>query len=710
MQETQWDVPDNFDSAAADMLRSQIEAESAEEPLQEHNSALEQPAGVSDALTPSEIGADAAETVQPQPSEPILLTATEAEPESDSAPLEPLVVPQEPVVGSPQEPAAAVFEEPSESLVLSPMVKMSWLKGLTAVKLKARKKLSAKNDKLSKLKFFAKSAESTKTTELRKKQQEQEQRKKNDPREVTPLIDFVQLADAMKKAAEMPPQEFENYAQEYFNLNRKGLFGGATTVEKMLTWKKENIRTSLKKMPTRDLETTATQCFKNITGYMGDRSSRKDDGGHAEKVIKTCLSGSEEVRDEIYCQLVKQTNKNPSQESVKKGWQLMSVCAGSFSPSASLLPFLVTHCRGFYTDPAIGKLAKRAVAALVKSSEIGPRRETPLAMEVQAMADLKPVMMRLYYMDGSFTMLPCCSWTTAADLNKMMAFKLGVKDASAFAVYEMTPEFEERHLGAAERILDLVSYWQRLHDEDKDAGKEKTLAAHQTFRLVYKVHHYFDPAVGDDAAAEVFYRQTVYDVVRMRYPSEEDKVFQLAGIQLQAEYGDASTCQASPPLDKGRKSDLRRFLTDDVTRDKKKEERIELGKRLLEEWAKHSGLSRKAAMDMYLTDVRGWDVWGSNFYFVEPKDNPDIPDKVFLAINPQGVLIIDFESKQVLKQYQYASIPTWGHSGSAFVLHVGTLADTTKLYFNSGFGKEMNELVDAYVKYLCDSAVGMGTM
>jgi hypothetical protein len=148
-------------------------------------------------------------------------------------------------------------------------------------------------------------------------------------------------------------------------------------------------------------------------------------------------------------------------------------------------------------------------------------------------------------------------------------------------------------------------------------------------------------------------------------------------------------------------------LTEDVTKDKKKEERIDIGKRTLDEWDKYAGLCPKVAMDMYLSDVRGWDVWGSNFYFVEPQNNPDIPDKVFLAVNPQGILVIDFETKKVVKRYSYPEVPTWGHSGSAFVLHVGTLSDTTKQYFKTSFGKEINELVHAYVKYLCDSAVGM---
>ncbi|MFN9944959.1 MAG: hypothetical protein ACK56I_36380, partial [bacterium] len=80
----------------------------------------------------------------------------------------------------------------------------------------------------------------------------------------------------------------------------------------------------------------------------------------------------------------------------------------------------------------------------------------------------------------------------------------------------------------------------------------------------------------------------------------------------------------------------------------------------------------------------------------------DLPDEVFLAVNPRGVLIINPDTKDVLSEYPYSEvgrvrfhsvlfgasgllvlvqIPTWGHSGSSFVLHIGNLLKQTKLYF-----------------------------
>jgi hypothetical protein len=61
------------------------------------------------------------------------------------------------------------------------------------------------------------------------------------------------------------------------------------------------------------------QVHKNITGYMGDRSSKKKPLDHIKKMLKGVLSqSSDKLSDETFCQLCKQTNLNPNPESLHK--------------------------------------------------------------------------------------------------------------------------------------------------------------------------------------------------------------------------------------------------------------------------------------------------------------------------------------------------------------------------------------------------------
>lgn len=83
------------------------------------------------------------------------------------------------------------------------------------------------------------------------------------------------MLDVKVDESSIETRNMDGYAEEHFNLNRKGMFGKRTTVTKILSWKADVIKTSLRKMPTKELGTSATQCFRNITGFMGDRTSRK---------------------------------------------------------------------------------------------------------------------------------------------------------------------------------------------------------------------------------------------------------------------------------------------------------------------------------------------------------------------------------------------------------------------------------------------------
>lgn len=414
------------------------------------------------------------------------------------------------------------------------------------------------------------------------------------------------------------------------------MFGSKTTVAKVLSWKNEVIKTSLLKMPTKELDTQAVQCFRNVTGFMGDRNSKKEETGHAEKLLKVCQNAPEELRDEVLCQIIKQTTNNPSPESALKGWMLLGVCTGAFAPSKEFEPYLMSYCEAHREDGGgVGDYATFCLGRIKKTTELGPRKEVPTDMEIEAVKLRLPVLVRVYHLDGTYDVLPVTSWVTPSLLKAMVCEKRNIQNAEAFGIYEMTPEGEERFLDPDERILDLIAYWQRLFEEEKAKGedaeakklKKKALGGH-FYRVVFKVHMYFEPAKDDVSAAHEMYVQAVYDVVSARYPCGEKDCLYLGALQLQAEYGDAGL------------ADLQTKLVRFMPAKYAEGTRIsELANELKKLHALHAGKSVADSEAEYLNYVKEWQVYGSSFFYVsircahnKPKPSPPA-HPLFLSVH-----------------------------------------------------------------------------
>jgi hypothetical protein len=456
----------------------------------------------------------------------------------------------------------------------------------------------------------------------------------------------------------------EEYVKENFNLKRKGFFGKETTVEKVLNWKDELIKKALHPMPDRALDAEAVQAFKNIVSYMGERKSSKDDIGHATKLLSNSVHAPEIFRDELFCQLIKQTRGNPDAESTVKGWQLMAMVAGAFPPSRKLEKYLMSYCNentkdaladGTRVHPGVKVFAKYTMMRLKKSKTLGPRKEVPTAMEIQAAKERQPVVIRVHLLNGHYKTVPAECWTTIRDLNQMVAKKLKIQDASPFATFEVSSNDEERVLDEDDRVLDLLSYWQR------EFGTTKKGKAPPTFQFIFKMRLFFDISDTDTAAIDLAYIQAVHDVTDSRYPCNEDDCLTLAALQAQETFGDFNG--TSPFKDTGLVNFLpAKYLKGDA--------QGELEGKILKIYQKLKGYSSTEAKLNYLDYVKSWKIYGSSYFFVEPQNSRDFPSDVVLAINAKGILVVDPETKDFLAEYPYSEVVTWGHSAQTFVLVV----------------------------------------
>lgn len=106
----------------------------------------------------------------------------------------------------------------------------------------------------------------------------------------------------------------------------------------------------------------------------------------------------------------------------------------------------------------------------------------------------------------------------------------------------------------------------------------------------------------------------------------------------------------------------------------------------------------------YLDYVKSWKIFGSTYYFGEPQNNREFPPEVVLAINAKGILVVDPDSKEFLQEFPFQQVVTWGHSANSFVIVTGNMVRQTKIYFKTDQGKEMNQIVRAYVENMMGGA------
>jgi hypothetical protein len=177
------------------------------------------------------------------------------------------------------------------------------------------------------------------------------------------------------------------------------------------------------------LKNEAKEIFKSILGYMRDRF-------HAYPITlahEVVFRGLEEplLRDEIYCQLIKQTTNNPNPDSAILGWKLMYLCLSVFPPvTEELEKVLVSHIAAF-ANPRIQKhmsfdtldnVAANCYVALQKIVRSGARTEPPSLEDIRLLTESKSLKLRVLTSTGDYLDIPIA--TTSRDMTAKGACQL----------------------------------------------------------------------------------------------------------------------------------------------------------------------------------------------------------------------------------------------------------------------------------------------
>ncbi|KAL5284945.1 Myo15.2 family protein [Megaselia abdita] len=211
----------------------------------------------------------------------------------------------------------------------------------------------------------------------------------------------------------------------------------------LIRWQGKYLQEPLLNIP-KEYAYFAIECFDCILKYCGDIPMH-----HSTcevKCVYTILMYCHKyfpLRDEVYCQLIKQTTENESlcPDSLQRAWRLLSILAAYFACSESLQSYIIEHFNSIASDSRkiCHGIAAACLSNLRKTARCGGRKNVPSVEEVTAVSAGRSARRQIYRLPGGSEKVvnTKCS-TVVKDVICELCSLLGIdekKEQSEFSLY-----------------------------------------------------------------------------------------------------------------------------------------------------------------------------------------------------------------------------------------------------------------------------------
>ncbi|XP_023648220.2 myosin VIIAa isoform X5 [Paramormyrops kingsleyae] len=513
-----------------------------------------------------------------------------------------------------------------------------------------------------------------------------------DQRQKSIRLTQLSMADSEER---IKPYTLEEFSYDYFRPPPKHTLSRVMITknrgkDKMWCCTREPIKQPLLKkvLSHEELSQEACMAFITIMKYMGDYPSKRMRSVNelTDQIFEGALK-AEPLKDEMYCQILKQLTENHIKYSEEKGWELLWLCTGLFPPSNLLLP----HVQRFIQAKRQHPLASDCMQRLQKALRNGSRKYPPHLVEVEAIQHkTTQIFHKVYFPDDTDEAFEVESSTKAKDFCLNISSRLLLKSSEGFSLFV---KISDKVISVPEGDF-FFDFVRHLTDWIKKARPVKDgIVPSLTYQVFFMKKLWTNTVPGKDSFADsIFhYYQELPKYLRGYHKCSRDEIFQLAALIYRVKFEDDKSHFPSIP------KMLRELVPQDLIRQMSPDD---WKRSVVAYFNKHAGKSREEAKLMFLKIIFKWPTFGSAFFEVKQTTEPNFPEILLIAINKHGVSLIDPKSKDILITHPFTKISNWSSGNTYFHITIGNLVRGSKLLCETSLGYKMDDLLTSYISQM----------
>ncbi|NXM91478.1 MYO7A protein, partial [Oenanthe oenanthe] len=492
------------------------------------------------------------------------------------------------------------------------------------------------------------------------------------------------------------PYTLEEFSYEHFRAPEKESISKAVLQKsrghsQLWAHSKEPLKQPLLKRACTDPDLRDLASHSPIMKFMGDYPSKQAHSSIevTDQIFVPAIQ-EEVLRDEIYCQIMKQLTENRNRYSETKGWQLLWLCTGLFPPSKSLLK----HAQKFIETRQKETLApgcRRRIQTVMRS---GCRKWPPHPVEVEAiLQNTTKISHKICFPNDTEQTFDVGTTTKIQTLCQNIASKLQLQSWEGFSLFVKIADkvISQNEADYFFDSLRQVTDWNRRNKPGKDGG-----ALSVAYEVYFMRKLWLNVTPGRDLKADTIfhYHQELPKYLRGYHKCSKDEAVQLAGLIYKARFNNDRTQLAAIP------KILKELVPDNLLRAVSPDE---WKKSIIAAYSKHEGKTVDEAKIAFLKMIHRWPTFGSAFFEVKQASEPNFPEIVLIAINKQGVSLIHQKTKDILVVYPFNKISNWSSGSTYFHMTIGNLVRGNRLLCETSLGYKMDDLLTSYVRLLMNA-------